>query len=437
MSQVRQALLDRPEIGERRRLDDGDAGLRMIEPVFQGLRAEQMRERQRERPHLEDRHVGDRGLGALRQDEGHALAAPDAESRERVRQAVCRRLDVPERVGGGGARLVLPIEREARGARVRLRSAWPGTHRGAHGSADGRISHALAVPGRAGCDRTIRRQESDPDQRVARHDRAAGRALGTEVRRGAQRRQAEDLQARARGVRAGAEETENPQRENRLRVVELLGRARRQVLRLHGLLDQPARGACRAPRLHPRQDHQQPPGPGVKFCSNCAAPVMKRVPPGDTLPRWVCEHCGEIHYENPKLVIGCVPEFEGRILLCRRAIEPRYGYWTLPAGFMENDETASQAALRETLEEAGASIELGAPFSMLSVPRANQVDLFYLGRLLDLGFRPGEETLEVTLFDEERIPWKELAFRTVAYTLKRWFEDRSRGNYQFHAADLQ
>src|SRR6266513_450091 len=114
MSQVRQALLDRPEIGERRRLDDGDAGLRMIEPVFQGLRAEQMRERQRERRHLEDRHVGDRGLGALRQHEGHALAAPDAESRERVRQAVCRRLDVPERVGGGGARLVLPIEREAR-----------------------------------------------------------------------------------------------------------------------------------------------------------------------------------------------------------------------------------------------------------------------------------------------------------------------------------
>src|SRR5438046_6387731 len=114
MSQVRQALLDRPGIGGRRRLADGDAGLRMIEPVFQGLRAEQMRERQRERPHLEDRHVGDRGLGALRQDEGHALAAPDAESRERVRQAVCRRLDVPERVGGGGARLVLPIEREAR-----------------------------------------------------------------------------------------------------------------------------------------------------------------------------------------------------------------------------------------------------------------------------------------------------------------------------------
>src|SRR5439155_181126 len=114
MLQVRQAALDRPEIGERRGLDDGDAGLRMIEPVFQSLRAEQMRERQRDRPHLENRHVGDRGLGALRQDERDALAALDAESRKRVRQAVGRPLDVPERVGGGGARLVLPIEREAR-----------------------------------------------------------------------------------------------------------------------------------------------------------------------------------------------------------------------------------------------------------------------------------------------------------------------------------
>ena len=126
----------------------------------------------------------------------------------------------------------------------------------------------------------------------------------------------------------------------------------------------------------------------MKFCANCGAAVVQRVPPGDTLARWVCEHCGEIHYQNPKLVIGTVPEHEGKVLLCRRAIEPRYGYWTLPAGFMENDETTAQAALRETLEEAG-------------------------------------------------VPWQDLAFRTVAYTLKRWFEDRSRGNYQFHAADLQ
>src|SRR5829696_8270165 len=102
----------------------------------------------------------------------------------------------------------------------------------------------------------------------------------------------------------------------------------------------------------------------MKFCCNCASPVTSRVPPGDNLPRWVCDQCGEIHYQNPRIVVGSIPEFEGKLLLCRRAIEPRYGYWTLPAGFMENSETVAQAAQRETLEEAGARIELGAAFSM-------------------------------------------------------------------------
>jgi ADP-ribose pyrophosphatase YjhB (NUDIX family) len=174
----------------------------------------------------------------------------------------------------------------------------------------------------------------------------------------------------------------------------------------------------------------------MKFCSNCGAQVVKRVPPGDSLPRWVCDECGEIHYQNPRLVIGSIPEYEGRVLLCRRAIEPRYAYWTLPAGFMENDETAAQAALRETLEEAGANVELGAPFSLVSVPRVNQVHLFYLARLVDLEFKPGEETLEVVLFDEQKIPWNEIAFRTVGYTLKRWFEDRAKGSFGFHAHDI-
>jgi len=164
---------------------------------------------------------------------------------------------------------------------------------------------------------------------------------------------------------------------------------------------------------------------------------VRRVPPGDTLARWVCEHCGEIHYQNPKLVIGTIPEHEGKVLLCRRAIEPRYGYWTLPAGFMENDETTAQAALRETLEEAGAAVELHEPFTLISVPRVNQVHLFYRARLRSLEFKPGEETLEVALVGEAGIPWPDIAFRTVGYTLKRWFEDRSRGNYQFHAADLE
>ena len=174
----------------------------------------------------------------------------------------------------------------------------------------------------------------------------------------------------------------------------------------------------------------------MKFCSNCAAPVVKRVPPGDSLPRWVCDACGEIHYQNPKLVVGALPEWEGRLLLCRRAIEPRYGYWTLPAGFMENDETAAQAALRETLEEAGAHIELLAPFSMISVPYVNQVHLFYRARLLDLEFNPGEESLEVALVEEAQVPWKDIAFRTVGLTLKHWYADRKAGSFGFHAEDI-
>ena len=175
----------------------------------------------------------------------------------------------------------------------------------------------------------------------------------------------------------------------------------------------------------------------MKFCCNCASPVTSRVLPGDNLPRWVCDQCGEIHYQNPRIVVGSIPEFEGKLLLCRRAIEPRYGYWTLPAGFMENGETIAQGAARETLEEAGAEVELGPPFSMISVPHVNQVHLFYRARLLKLDFKPGEETLEVALYDEAGMPWKDIAFRTVGLTLKRWFEDRSRGAFGFHAEDLQ
>jgi ADP-ribose pyrophosphatase YjhB (NUDIX family) len=174
----------------------------------------------------------------------------------------------------------------------------------------------------------------------------------------------------------------------------------------------------------------------MKFCSNCGAAVARRVPPGDSLPRYVCDHCGHIHYQNPNLVIGTVPVWDGKLLLCRRAIEPRYGYWTLPAGFMENDETTSEAALRETLEEAGARIVLEAPFSMISVPHVNQVHLFYRARLLDLEFKPGAESLEVALFEEPVIPWKEIAFRTVGLTLRHWFADRKSGRFGFHAEDV-
>jgi ADP-ribose pyrophosphatase YjhB (NUDIX family) len=174
----------------------------------------------------------------------------------------------------------------------------------------------------------------------------------------------------------------------------------------------------------------------MKFCCYCAAPVLSRVPPGDSLPRFVCDECGEIHYQNPRLILGTIPERDGRILLCRRAIEPRYGYWTLPAGFMENGETAAQGAARETLEEAGARVELGAPFSMISVPRVNQVHVFYLARILDLDAKFGEETLEVEFFEEAAVPWKDIAFRTVGLTLKLWLSDRKAGGFTFHAEDI-
>ena len=174
----------------------------------------------------------------------------------------------------------------------------------------------------------------------------------------------------------------------------------------------------------------------MKFCSNCGSHVARRVPPGDSLPRYLCDQCGVIHYQNPLLVVGAIPEHDGRLLLCRRAIEPRYGYWTLPAGFMENGETVAQAAQRETLEEAGARIELGEAFSMISVPYVNQVHVFYLARLLHLDFAPGEESLEARLFAEAEMPWKDIAFRTVGITLKRWLADRAAGRFRFHAVDI-
>ena len=178
----------------------------------------------------------------------------------------------------------------------------------------------------------------------------------------------------------------------------------------------------------------------MKFCSECAHPVTVAIPEGDNRPRFVCTSCGTIHYQNPKMVIGSIPVWEQdgelKVLLCKRAIEPRYGYWTLPAGFMENNETAGAAAVRETLEEAGARIELGEPFSLISVPYVNQVHLFYRARLLDLDFKPGEESLEVALVEETAIPWKEIAFRTVAATLRHWFADRGRGAFGFHAEDI-
>ncbi|EJL84812.1 ADP-ribose pyrophosphatase [Herbaspirillum sp. CF444] len=184
----------------------------------------------------------------------------------------------------------------------------------------------------------------------------------------------------------------------------------------------------------------------MKFCSECAHPVSLQIPPDDNRPRFVCGNCGAIHYQNPKMVVGSIPVWkhdgELRVLLCRRAIEPRHGYWTLPAGFMENGETTTDAAARETEEEAGARIELGPLFSLINVPHVHQVHLFYLAELLDLDYAAGTESLEVALFREEEIPWPDIAFPTVEYTLRAYFSDLAKvrtgdGGFGLHTDDIR
>jgi ADP-ribose pyrophosphatase YjhB (NUDIX family) len=176
--------------------------------------------------------------------------------------------------------------------------------------------------------------------------------------------------------------------------------------------------------------------PAINYCSVCGAPVNLRVPTGDRLLRHVCDACGTVHYRNPRMVVGALPVWEDRILLCRRAIEPRLGCWTLPAGFMENGETVAQAALRETGEEANARIALDGMYTVISVPHVSQVHVVFRARLLDLDFSAGEETLEVALFREEEIPWEQIAFHTNAMTLRHFFTDRRAGSFGFHAGEI-
>jgi ADP-ribose pyrophosphatase YjhB (NUDIX family) len=174
----------------------------------------------------------------------------------------------------------------------------------------------------------------------------------------------------------------------------------------------------------------------IQHCRACGGATEYRVPADDNRERAVCVDCGTIHYENPLNVVGTLPVWQDQVLLCRRNIEPRRGLWTLPAGFMELGESTAEGALRETIEEAGAEVEMGPLFTLLNVVRVGQVHLFYLATLRHTRFEPGPETIEAQLFREHEIPWDEIAFRTTRETLMRYFEDRKTGRLGFHCADI-
>jgi ADP-ribose pyrophosphatase YjhB (NUDIX family) len=174
----------------------------------------------------------------------------------------------------------------------------------------------------------------------------------------------------------------------------------------------------------------------INFCSYCGGRIKQVIPPFDDRQRDVCESCAKIHYENPKMVVGCIPVKGGQVLLCRRAIEPRIGKWTLPAGYLEKGETVAAGACRETMEEARAEVAIIAPYSMYNITFVNQIYLFFRAQLLNEDFGPGPESSEVLLFTEEEVPWDEIAFTVVQKTLHQFFKDRQDNHFEFYIGDI-
>lgn len=170
----------------------------------------------------------------------------------------------------------------------------------------------------------------------------------------------------------------------------------------------------------------------MKFCSACGASISLKIPEGEDRLRHVCDACGMIHYQNPKIITGVIVTQGEQILLCRRAIEPRYGLWTYPAGFMENAETSAQAAAREAQEEAQVELKNQCLFSVVDVPHANHVHVIYCAELANEAYGAGIESLEVVLFDEADIPWGELAFQSVQRNLELFLADRQQGLQRVH-----
>lgn len=171
----------------------------------------------------------------------------------------------------------------------------------------------------------------------------------------------------------------------------------------------------------------------MKYCSNCgSANLAFKIPEGDNVARYICDNCETIFYQNPKIVTGTLPVWQDKILLCKRAIEPRYGLWTLPAGFMECNETVEQAAIRETSEEAKANVEKVKLYVMISLPDRNQVYMIFRAQLSDLNYAPGIESLDVKLFTKDEIPWNNIAFAVIEQTLNYYFDDIATGEFPLH-----
>jgi len=175
----------------------------------------------------------------------------------------------------------------------------------------------------------------------------------------------------------------------------------------------------------------------MNYCSHCGSSKLQwLIPEGDRLQRMVCEQCKTIHYQNPHIIAGCLPIWQEKVLLCRRAIEPRYGLWTVPAGFMENGESIEEAAIRETREEANADIQIRNLYMMYSIMRVDQLYILFLADLKNLSFHAGEESLDVKLFNQTDIPWEELAFQIVGKTLENYFTDRLNNHFPVHVGKL-
>lgn len=175
----------------------------------------------------------------------------------------------------------------------------------------------------------------------------------------------------------------------------------------------------------------------MQYCPQCGNKTESKIPEGDNRHRDVCDACDLIHYKNPRIIAGCIPVWEDKILLCKRAIEPRKGFWTLPAGFMELGETTEQAAIRETLEEAEAVVQTHELYAVFNLPHINQVYMMYRSALLKPEFSSGIESLDVQLFSEQEIPWGDLAFKTMRMSLEYYFEDRKAGSFKFRSTDVE